>query len=413
MIKTTPGRPPEGEAAPQLTALNGIRFFAVFHIFLYHLWSVRFEGGPKEGPMAKAYSNMDAFPAWLNNLLAHGYLSTSFFFLLSGFILAYLYWKPSGELATTPRHFWWQRFTRVYPAHLIALALTILLFLPRFWMDPNAPSIPLAVASGVATATLTQAWFPPLVPVWSWPTWALSAVVFLYLIMPWLMRVLSKLTRAQSMTLLVLSPVISLLPTLVFLWFFPDGGEGSLHWQIFIGSTPVFWVAHFVAGMLMSRLFAINRFEQGWRSRPKPWISPGDLALLAVVAISLMEPHDRAWRHILRHGALLPLYMLALHDLALGRGVLARFFSLPGMGFLGQLSFSIFIWQNLFLALGMGMVFAFPESNNASFWFAVIGLTVMAMISTFFIEKPLARRLRRRADTRGAGAEAAESSSTS
>ena len=127
--------------------------------------------------------------------------------------------------------------TRIYPAHLIALGITILLMLPRWFFDPSAPPIPLAVASVVATATLTQAWVPPLVPIWSWPTWALSAVVFLYLIMPWLMRVLSKLSRAQQIGLLVASPLISLVPTLIFLQFFPDGGKDSQNWQIFLGST--------------------------------------------------------------------------------------------------------------------------------------------------------------------------------
>lgn len=385
------------DAAPQLDALNGMRFFAVFHIFLYHIWSTRFESPrPQQAPFDKAYANLETFPAWLNNLLAHGYVSTSFFFLLSGFILAYLYWAPSGELSTTPRRFWWQRFTRIYPVHLIALALTILLFMPRFWMDPNAPSVPLAVASGVATATLTQAWFAPLVPIWSWPTWALSAVVFLYLIMPWLMRVLAKLSRRQALVLLCALPPISLVPTLVFLAFFPDGGEGKQNWQIFLGSTPLFWVPHFAAGMLMSRIFRISRFEQGWREKPRPWISLGDLAFIAVVALCVMDPHDRVWRHILRHGALMPLYMVVLYDLALGRGLVSRIFSLPGMGFLGQTSFSIFIWQNLFLALGFGAVMAMPESTQISFWFAVIGLTVMAIISAYGIEKPIAKRLRRR-----------------
>lgn len=393
----TEAKPQDADSAPQLVALNGMRFFAVFHIFLYHLWSTRFDGSQRAAPFDKVFANMDHFPGWLNNLLAHGYLSTSFFFLLSGFILAYLYWTPTGELSTSARRFWWQRFTRVYPAHLIALLLTILLFMPRFWMgDPTAPSIPVAVASAVATATLTQAWVPQLVPVWSWPTWALSAVVFLYLIMPWLIRVLSRLTRAQSIGLLVACPLISLAPTLVFLQFFPDGAKDSIHWQIFIGSTPVFWVVHFAAGMLLSRVFGISRFETAWRTKTRSWVSLGDFALLGVIAISLMDPHDQAWRHILRHGALMPLYMLVLHDLALGRGFLARVFSLPGMGFLGQLSFSIFIWQNLFLGLSFMMVFAFPGSESASFWFAVSGLLVMSAISTFYIEKPLARRLRRR-----------------
>ena len=96
----------------------------------------------RHGPVGQRCTpTWTAFPHWLNNLLAHGYLSTSFFFLLSGFILAYLYWTPSGELSTTRQRFWWQRFTRIYPVHLIALALTILLTLPRFLFDPNAPSI--------------------------------------------------------------------------------------------------------------------------------------------------------------------------------------------------------------------------------------------------------------------------------
>ena len=384
-------------AAPQLTALNGMRFFAVFHIFLYHLWSMRFEvPRQKDGPMASAYANMEEFPRWLNNLLAHGYLSTSFFFLLSGFILAYLYWSPGGELSTTRQRFWWQRFTRIYPVHLIAFLITFLLTLPRWWFDPAAPAVPLAAASAVATATLTQAWFAPLVPIWSWPTWALSALVFLYLIMPWLMRVLAGLSRVQAIGLLVAMPVISLIPTAAFLLFFPDGGEGHQNWQIFLGSTPLFWVPHFAAGMLMSRMFAISRFETAWREKPKPWVSLGDLAFVLVLLICLMEPQGRAWRHILRHGALMPLYLLVLHDLALGRGFIARLFSLPGMGFLGQTSFSIFIWQNLFLGLGVGMAMAMPGSRTISFWFAVIGLTVMAMISTYWIEKPLAKRLRRR-----------------
>jgi peptidoglycan/LPS O-acetylase OafA/YrhL len=69
------------------------------------------------------------------------------------------------------------------------------------------------------------------------------------------------------------------------------------------------------------------------------------------------------------------------------------------MNFLGQLSFSIFIWQNLFMGMGFAMTGLAPESLSVSFWFAVIGLLVMSVISTRFIEMPLARRLRKRIPT--------------
>jgi peptidoglycan/LPS O-acetylase OafA/YrhL len=387
--------PTPADPAPQLTPLDGVRFFAVFHIFLYHLWSVRYESGMATGEFADVYGGLDALPRWVHNFIAHGYLSTSFFFLLSGFILAFLYWTPEGGLATTNRKFWWMRFSRIYPVHLVVLLLTTLLLLPRYFFDPTAPDPWLAAASGVATATLTQAWIPPLVPIWSWPTWALSAIVFLYLVMPWLMRTLAKLTPGQQRALLLASPLISLAPTLVFLLFFPDGGKDRLNWSIFIGSTPLFWVPQFAAGMLLARVSGISRFETAWRERPRRWFAFGDLALLAVIAIAVMEPHSLPWHHVMRHGLLMPLYLVVIHDFALGRGVFARLFSLPGMGFLGQTSFSVFIWQNFFMIVAFAVAYG-TQNAAAALPVAVIGVIVMSILSTYLIERPLARRLRRR-----------------
>jgi len=90
-------------------------------------------------------------------------------------------------------------------------------------------------------------------------------VVFLYLIMPWLMRVLSKLSRGQQIGLLVASPLISLAPTLVFLQVFPDGAKDSQNWQIFLGSTPEskslsFWFA--VIGLLVMAVISTHLIEK-------------------------------------------------------------------------------------------------------------------------------------------------------
>jgi peptidoglycan/LPS O-acetylase OafA/YrhL len=207
----------------------------VFHIFLYHIWSTRFETGQSKGQFANAYANLESFPHWLNNLLAHGYLSTSFFFLLSGFILAFLYWAPNGELSTTRQRFWWQRFTRIYPVHLIALVVTILLMLPR-WLPRLDAQRAACGGQRRGDATLTQAWFPPLVPIWSWPTWALSALVFLYFIMPWLMSASARSSRKQSVIVGRdagdFAAADAGLPAIL-----PDGGKDSQNWQIFLGST--------------------------------------------------------------------------------------------------------------------------------------------------------------------------------
>ena len=242
----------------------------------------------------------------------------------------------------------------------------------------------LSLGSLVSTATLTQAWVAPFVPIWSWPTWALSAVVFLYLIMPWLMRTLGKLSRAKQWALLIASPAIAVLPTLVFLAYFPDGAKDHMNWQIFLGSTPLFWVAQFAAGMLLSRVSGLSRFETAWREKPKPWLAFGDVALAAIIVLSLLPWESTPWRHLLRHGLLMPLYLLVIYDFALGRGLAARFFSLPGMSFLGQASFSVFIWQNFMMVLSFYVAFG-TGSQQAALPVVIVGVFAMSLISTWTV----------------------------
>ena len=72
-----------------LPALTGIRFFAVFHIFLFHLFA--WFWSPKPDEFSSLLAGLENAPELLLRFAANGWMSTSFFFLLSGFILAYLY----------------------------------------------------------------------------------------------------------------------------------------------------------------------------------------------------------------------------------------------------------------------------------------------------------------------------------
>jgi peptidoglycan/LPS O-acetylase OafA/YrhL len=122
----------------------------------------------------------------------------------------------------------------------------------------------------------------------------------------------------------------------------------------------------------------------------------GDAAMLGLIAIAITDPQDMAWRHILRHGALMPLFLIVIYDFARGRGVFARLLSLPGMNALGELSFSIFIWQNFLLICAFAMVFINAAAAPLAFWVAIVGLLAISAISTHLIEKPIARRIRER-----------------
>lgn len=377
----------------RMPALTGIRFFAIFHIFLFHLWTLYDMEKPPE--FANLLIGFADLPPLLVNFISNGWLATSFFFLLSGFILAYLYWGPDGRLSTDRKRFWLQRCFRIYPIHLLTLTITAVPLVG--WHLSQGMGMTELIGSLILTLTLMQAWVPEAVPVWSWPTWTLSALIFLYLIMPWLMPRLARLSRRQMGWTLALLPFVSLIPTAIYALLVPVGTDPGVHWKIFLGSMPLFWLPHFMAGMLLTRLFHINRFTETSSAPAKaPWLSWGDLALVLVLLIAVQPTIAEPLKFFLRHGLVMPIYMVLLLDLARGRGLAARIFSFPGSGFLGETGFSIFVWQNLVMTACWISLNINPNAGHYHLVAATLGIVLLGILSTYGFEKPMAGKLRRK-----------------
>src|SRR5271167_2116696 len=96
------------EFRPRLPAVTSLRFFAAFHVALFHMKEIGVLTGP----------------AWLKALAGIGYVGVSFFFVLSGFILVYTYAGRTISL----RDFWQARFARIYPAYVFSLVLSFPFF---------------------------------------------------------------------------------------------------------------------------------------------------------------------------------------------------------------------------------------------------------------------------------------------
>ena len=381
-----------------LPALTGIRFFAIFHIFMFHLVSLY--GSEKPEGMENMLAGFKDAPQTLVVFASNGWISTSLFFLLSGFILAYLYWGEDGQLTTTRRRFWLLRAARIYPIHLIVMTLILLMQVP-WYLGQDMPLSTL-VPSALATVALVQAWVPPWIPLWSWPTWTISALVFLYLIMPWLMTTLSRLSRRQMIIALVAMPFVSIIPTLAYAARQAAGAPWSMNVDMFVANTPLFWVPYFAAGMLMTRIFSLSRFEPT-RSNPS-WFAWGDAAFIVVIAIGCTPGIEQPLKFFIRQGLLMPFFIIMLLDLARGRGLMARIFSLPGTGFLGETGYSIFIWQSIVLMFTYVSLMAMPAIGPYQIWIAIALIMALAIPSTYLIEKPIARFIRRKYIDRGATA---------
>lgn len=137
--------------------LTSLRFFAAAAIVLMHMQRVILPTG-KYPPLG---------------------LGVSFFFVLSGFILTYVYRDFSGH---SIKAFYLARFARLWPVHLVTFLLATVLLLSHPFFEPHR------IAIALSNLTLTQAWIPVRGVVFSFNgvSWSISSEVWFYLLFPFL-----------------------------------------------------------------------------------------------------------------------------------------------------------------------------------------------------------------------------------
>lgn len=324
----------EAPRRPHLTPLTSLRFFAAFHVVVYHNAVFLESLVPTSLP-------------FLENLLRTGYSGVNLFFVLSGFILAYTYLHPSQPPDIDARKFWTARFARIYPLYFFALLVVAPLVIGHFW-STNPPSLAIAkiATSGTAAFGLLQAWVPPLRAIWNPPGWTLSAEAFFYAVFPlvavwvWRLRPRAALGLAGGVWLL------GLLPALAGLALLPDAvrethaaSSSPEDWPVFLTSTPLLRLPEFVLGIALARAFfpPIGREDEAIRFSGTLAVG---FALLLFVVLCLADHIPRLLVHA---GLLDPIYGGLLVALAHSRGPLARLLSLRPLVVLGEASYAIYL----------------------------------------------------------------------
>ena len=176
------------------------------------------------------------------SVMVPGAEAVSFFFVLSGFILAYAYHKRSYSL----RGFYLARLARILPASVLSIAVFILL------INPSLPSLSLPIT--VANLLLIQSAIP--IPAYYFALnavlWSVSVEVFFYFSFPALEHRLY--TMRGRILLFTLPFAIGLLMiALLSYWRFPFYSVSAFnaitgHGLIYI--SPLSRLKEFTVGML-------------------------------------------------------------------------------------------------------------------------------------------------------------------
>ena len=328
---------PRSFAAPgsrMLAPLTSLRFFAALWILLVHLQLRGDLGGP-----------------WLvKRLVGAGAIGMTFFFTLSGFVLARAY--AGLDLRTDLPRYAWRRVARIYPVFLLALVVNLALFGVTF--DLGSSPWRAGAAGLAADLTLTNAWFPQLFLDGHFHdgSWSLSAEAFFYALFP---LVVVGAVRLDSATLRRALP-----------WFFGAmvffGMVGKylplapakLQTGIFY-AMPIFRLPEFLAGVFAG-LLSLRADHVATDGRRLAWWAVGGLLYLLLAGKAFTAQVDAA--------VFGPFFLHLYSYLCAQPGSrLAAWLSWRPLVFLGEASYALYLFQLVLLAAyfeGMLPVFFGP-----------------------------------------------------
>ncbi len=302
--------------APRLDALTGLRFVAALGVALAHM------------PHLIADASI---PRLVRQFFAEGGIGVPFFFVLSGFVLAYAYHERLARPGRAPlKEYYFSRIGRVWPVHLLTLVLA--------WVLVTHPTQPNTALSAVLNALLLHAWPPNLAHVQTFNSvsWTLSIEAFFYLCLPLL------LWRAARWNATPLRLTLATLPLLVIaLTLTACLSPHAKWWSLYFGSIcPLARMGEFVIGMLLGLAFVREPYSV--RARPSLRWTLYELGAVLLVAVLIhRSPH-------------VPLLMRASGYYTVGvalvvavfarqRGYLSAAMASRVPRYLGEISFSFFM----------------------------------------------------------------------
>lgn len=326
-----------------------------------------------------------AFPAthaWWHPVVTAGPIAVSYFFVLSGFIMAVAYYQPNNQgQRLNKAKYWLARFARIYPVYLLALVLMILANLKTDGRDPLAISLSLS---------MLQAWIPGYAMVLNSPGWSLSVEALFYLSFPLLLY----FVRSKGIKALIILTLGLWLSTQLLQIILHNSSsyeaKGILHQ--FIYYHPFMHLSTFMLGLVVGVAFCngrFNTFDQPWNGLAISTLT------LAVILLLAYETSFEQYLGLLidyNNGLIAPIFLAILVLLAINSGWTKRFMSLPFLVLLGEASYSLYILQRPAYGIYDRLLGHWlPLDANLHYYLFAILLTVASVLSFKYMETPLRR----------------------
>jgi peptidoglycan/LPS O-acetylase OafA/YrhL len=359
---------PPGVRKPALPALSGLRTLLAVNVMFFHF--------------------TPPHPAFLTPMIDNAYVFVGFFFLISGFVLAYNY---ADRPSLSKRTFYVARLSRVYPTYLLVLVLSA-----PFLLEEWKAHTPADFFTGLAlTPFMLQSWIPPLATFWNTVAWTVPAEFMLYLAFPFVLIAIERMNVRWQMfsnPLRIIAGIVALwaigiTPHTLYHFLNPDHltAEATRYtyawWLRLLKYAPPAYFCTFTAGVLVARL----------HSRLK--LTPRTRALLALAALAVLTLFfafavERV-PYVIVHGCLLlPVFAALLLGLA-GVNPVAAAFSWKPIVLLGETTFALYLLH--FNAILLIQYYKLPERLHLQQfdpWLTFGFVLLLAIAVSRLYEKP-------------------------
>ena len=334
---------------PRLDSLTGLRVPAAVIVFAHH---------------AAAFT---AAPQWMVWVTTSGPVALSFFFILSGFVLAWTTRRGDGPLG-----FWRRRAARILPLYWSFFAVGAV-----YGIVIDADT---AVAL-VPSLLLVQAWFPDGGVHFAGNSvgWSLSAEVFFYAAFPVILTVVRRLSVRSLWAVLAGALVLAVVVPVAMN---PTSYAGDAYWRAYV--LPASRLPEFVSGIALALLM-----RSGFRVPvPVPVAVAGMMVMLLVV-----NGLPIAWH--LSAATAVPLLVLVGAAAEADRSGRGSVFARRWLVRTGNWTFAFYLAHLLVLRV----VSAVSERSVPMSWWQIsivaFAVTVaVAAVAAERFEQPLERRLR-------------------
>ncbi len=355
----------------ELSGLTGVRFYAALFVYWYHVILII----PGMYALAGRSLFLDA---------AEG--GVSFFFVLSGFILTYNYADVfrDGISAASYKRFVWDRLTKIYPVHFLALLLVlpIATLSPQLRLDWRA--VPLHLL-------LLQCFWPSSTPAFSSylnvPSWSISCEWFFYLLGPVVMFLASGNRRRWVLVAVVMAYACGLG---LFLWH----GQSDEARFYFVSRFAPSRFVEFLLGVFLARVFLTSSGQK--------LAGVSGLAQATGIGLFIAGAMSRPYVPWPLWGGLLyvPGSILLVLGLAHDRGFFVAHLSRPWLNLLGRATFSLYLIHTPLLRAvrGLCLYLGWEVRSWPVFGAVVIAMFMVVQTAALLVysgyEIPLQQRLR-------------------